>query len=209
MRNRANAAVARVAQAIVATAAVFAWDAAAQSAAAPDIKVGDRWQFVVWYTVPSATPNRTWVVTGVTSKTIEGTENGEPLLLTRELNVLDSPASKNSNPRGLSFPLEVGKRWRYVNDWVFKPKGSKGGASVEAAVVAYEQVTVPAGEFDAFKLTSTERLSGTSPINSRIDAEVVRTYWYAPQARIIVKTVTRHPYLGPSTVELVSMDLRR
>ena len=180
----------------------------AQTALQPEVKVSDRWQFVQYYTVPSATPNRDWVITSVTHLVIEGTENGEPLLLTPELNVLESPRDKSSNPRALSFPLVVGKRWRYATDWVFKPKGSKGKYAVDVVVVAYERVTVVAGEFDAFKLTSREATSGTSPIGSVYAGETTRTYWYAPAARAVVKSVTHNPYLGPSTVELVEFELR-
>jgi hypothetical protein len=188
--------------------AVLPGSALAQRAELPDIKVGDQWQFVEYYTVPSTTPNRTWVITAVTSTGIEGRDNGETLVLTRELNVLESPRTKNSNPKALDFPLEVGKRWHYISDWVFKPKGSKGSIVVDVTVLAYEKVKVPAGEFDAFKLAAKETLSGTSPINSQYAGEISRAYWYAPAARAIVKTVSHHPYLGPSTVELVAFDLR-
>jgi hypothetical protein len=75
-------------------------------------------------------------------------------------------------------------------------------------VIAYERVTVPAGDFEAFRLTSKESLSGTSPINSQYAGEINRTYWYAPAARAIVKSVSHNPYLGPSTVELVAFDRR-
>jgi hypothetical protein len=192
----------------VATLAVFADLAAAQSAERPDVRVGDQWKFAVYYTVPSTIPSRTWLITSVTGVGIEGTENGEPLSLTHDLNVVESPRTKESNPRLLSFPLEVGKRWQYVSDWVFKPKGAKGSFGVEVVVVAYEKVTVAAGEFDAFKLTSRETLSGTSPIGSQYAGETTRTYWYAPAARAIVKSISHNPYLGPSTVELVGFELR-
>lgn len=89
--------------------------ALAQKAERPDVKVGDRWQFVVYYASPSTKPNRNWVITSVTPAGIDGTENGEALKMTPELNVLESPRSKDSNPKSLSFPLEVGKRWRYAS----------------------------------------------------------------------------------------------
>lgn len=188
--------------------ALLAAPVIAQRAERPDVKVGDRWDFAVWYAAPSAAPNRTWQVTAVTAAGIAGTENGETLSLTRELNVVESPRTRESNPRLLAFPLEVGKRWRFASDWLFKPKGSRGKATVEVAVVAHERVTVPAGTFDAFRLASREALSGTSPIGSRYDGETTRTYWYAPAARAIVKMVSHNPYLGSSTVELVSLALR-
>ena len=187
---------------------LFAGSALAQTAERPELKVGDRWQFVVYYASPSTKPNRDWVITSVTPAGIEATENGEPLRMTPELNVLESPQHKNSNPKSLSFPLEVGKRWRYASDWVFNPKSSNGGSINDVAIVAYEKVSVPAGEFDAFKIVAKGKLSGTSPINSQYNAESTTTYWYAPAARAIVKSVHHNPYLGASTVELVEFQPR-
>ena len=179
----------------------------AQKADLPDVKTGDEWKFAVYYTVPSVTPNRAWVITSVTPDRIEGTENGDPLILTRELNVLESPRTRESNPKALAFPLEVGKRWRYDSDWVFKPKASKGSTTVDVTVVAHERIAVPAGEFDAFKLTASGSLRGTSPINSRYAGNTTETYWYAPTVRAIVKSVRHNPYLGTTTVELVTFRL--
>jgi hypothetical protein len=195
--------------AVLLVACLHAGAALAQKAERPALKVGDEWRFAVYYTQPSTQPNRTWTITALTAAGIQATENGEPLRMTPELNVLESPRTKESNPRALSFPLEVGKRWRYSSEWLFKAKGSKGTILNEVAVVGHESVTVPAGTFDAFKLVAKGQLGGTSPINSRYDAELTTTYWYAPAARAIVKSVTHNPYLGPSTVELVGLQLGR
>ena len=187
----------------------FADWAIAQTADRPDVRVGDEWKFAVYYTAPSATPNRTWLITAVNAAGIDGIENGESLRLTHELNVVESPRDKSSNFRLLAFPLEVGKRWHYVNDWVFKMNASTGKSTVDAAIVGHEKVRVPAGEFDAFKLTSRESLSGTSPVGSRYTGEITRTYWYAPHARAIVKSISHDPYLGTTTLELVAFQLPR
>jgi hypothetical protein len=188
--------------------ALLAHPALAQRAERPVVEVGDRWQFVRYYSVASTTPNVTWEISSVTATEISGTENGEPLLMTPDLNVLESPASKQSNPNGLRFPLEVGKRWRFATDWLFKPKESRGSLLVDVEVVTHERVAVPAGEFEAFKLVSKGELSGTSPINSQYVGVITTTYWYAPAARAIVKSVTHNPYLGLSTVEMVAYQLR-
>jgi hypothetical protein len=45
------------------------------------------------------------VITSVTPTEIAGTENREPLMLTPDLNVLESPRHNDSNPKALSFPL--------------------------------------------------------------------------------------------------------
>jgi hypothetical protein len=196
------------ASAIALAMAVFAGPAIAQKAERPEVNAGDQWQFAVYYSVPVAKPNRVWVIESVTPVGITATENGEPLTLTPELNVLESPSQKESNSRALSFPLEVGKRWRYASDWVFKPKSSTGRSDVEVVVTGREKIAVPAGEFDAFKLVAKGKLSGTSPINSQYDAQTTTTYWYSPAARAIVKSIHHNPYLGTSTVELVGYRLR-
>ena len=206
--HQRSSTVLRVSSTAILMLAVLAGPALAQKADRPAIKVGDRWHFVLYYTVPSTTPNRVWVVTSVAPTGIEGTENGEPLRLTPELNVLESPRHKESNPKALSFPLEVGRQWGYATDWVFKAKGSNGSSIVDVAVVGHEKIRVPAGEFDAFKLVARGSLHGTSPINSQYAGETTTTYWYAPEARAIVKSVSHNPYLGVSTVELVELQLQ-
>jgi hypothetical protein len=188
--------------------ALLAGPALAQKTERPEVRVGDQWQFVRYYSVVSTTPNLTWQINSVTETEISGTENGEPLRMTPDLNVFDSPEREQSNPKALSFPLEVGKTWRYATDWLFKPKGSRGSIVVDVEVVAHERIAVPAGEFEAFKLVSKGWVSGTSPINSQYDAVITTTYWYAAAPRAIVKSVTHNPYLGVSTVEMVAFQLR-
>src|SRR5262245_41537865 len=95
-----------------------------QKADRPAIKVGDQWQFVVYYGTPSAKPNRVWVVTSVTPSGIEGTENGEPLSLTHDLNIVESPLLKASGLKHLEFPLMVGKNWSFTSNAVFKDNKS-------------------------------------------------------------------------------------
>lgn len=188
-------------------ALLSALPAHAQVAERPALAVGDRWEFVVFYTVPSRVPNRSWVITAVGPGRVAGTENGEPLTLTDELNVVDSPRQSESNPRSLSFPLEVGKRWRYDSEWVFKPKSSRGTLAVDVSVVGHEAVEVPAGRFDAFKLEAIGELGGASPANTFYAGRTTTTYWYAPAARAIVKSVHHNPYQGTTTVELVAFKV--
>lgn len=206
--RRSRSAVRRKWRLLTGAVLLLALPAQAQIADRPSAAVGDRWQFVVFHTVPSRTPNRTWVVTAIGPGRVFGTENGEPLTLTDELNVVDSPRHSESNPKSLSFPLEVGKRWRYDSEWVFKPKSSRGTIAVDVSVVGYESIDVPAGRFEAFKLVATGELGGTSPINSVYAGRTTTTYWYSSAARAIVRSVRHNPYLGTETVELVTFELR-
>jgi hypothetical protein len=193
----------------VGAALLLALSAQAQTAQRPVVAVGDSWQFVVYYTVPSRTPNRSWVITSIGSDRLLGKENGEALTLTSELNVVDSPRQSETNPRSLSFPLEVGKRWRYTSNWLFKPKSSRGSIAVDVAIVGYEPIEVPAGRFEAFKLEATGELGGSSPSNTFYAGQTTTTYWYSPAARAIVKSVHHNPYQGTTTVELIEFRVRR
>lgn len=183
--------------------------ALAQPAPRPDIRAGDRWEFAVYDAVPTRVPSRTWVVTAVTPAGIQATENGAPLKLTPELNVLDSPRQSETNPGLLRFPLEVGRRWSYDTQWTFKQKGSSGSLAMAVEVQARERVSVAAGEFEAFRLFARGKLGGNSPSNTFYGGETTTTYWYAPAARAIVKMQHHNPYLGKTTVELVGLGRRR
>ena len=63
--------------------------AAAQQVQRLELQAGDEWRFVVSYGDMRRTePNRIWIITSVDDTMIVATENGEPLSLTPELNVL-------------------------------------------------------------------------------------------------------------------------
>ncbi len=194
--------------AIAFAVALLAPPALAQKADRPDVRLGDRWQFVQYFGTRSPEPNRAWVITAVSAAGLEGTENGEPLVLTADLNPVESPRDSAANLQFLRFPLEVGDRWTYGGNWIFKEKGSRGRQDGEVVVAAYEKVKVYAGEFDAYKLEAKGHNRGVSGIGSQIDSDFTVTYWYAPAARAIVKSIAWNPYLGTRNVELVSFDLR-
>ena len=180
----------------------------AQRAERPAVAVGDRWDFAVYYTEPSRVPNRTWLITSVDKDRLHGTENGEPLTLSRDLNIVDAPRQSESNQRLLEFPLEVGKRWQYTSEWLFKPKGSRGTLAVEVTVAGYEPVDVPAGRFAAFRLLAVGELGGSAPSGTFFAGKTSTTLWYAPAARAIVKSIHFNPYQGTTTVELTGFRLQ-
>lgn len=198
----------RATAAVVALALGAAGPALAQRAERPDVRAGDRWDFVVYRTDPSITSKRTWIVDRVTPARIEGRDNGEPLVLTADLNVVESPRERSSSSVLLRFPLDVGAHWSFASDYLYKPTGSTGRVVTDVIVAGHERIAVPAGEFDAFRLEAKAQMRGKSPKGSLIDAESFTTYWYAPAARSVVKWVQRHPYLGPSTVEMASFALQ-
>ena len=196
--------VQRVFSVVVLALVVLADPVLAQKADRPNVKVGDQWRFVM---SPSTSPNLAWVVSSITPAGIVGTENGKPLLLSPDLNVLESPRRTDSNRKLLSFPLEVGKAWSYESEYLLKDTGVKGRGDYSVTVLLYEKVRVPAGEFDAFKLESRGSFSGMSragPVSGLTSA----MYWYAPAARAIVKEVIDDPSRGRHGYELVEVKLQ-
>lgn len=71
-----------------------------------------------------------------------------------------------------SWPLYVGKSWRESTTWVDNIANTKGTFTIDWTVAAWEEVTVPAGTFMAYRV---ER--GDWPI----------TLWYAPELMLTVK----------------------
>ena len=173
----------------------------------PNVKVGDQWMFVLTSNL-FAKLEYAWVVTSVSPTQIDGTENGKLLVLTPDLNIIELPQEKNSDDRLLSFPLEVGKQWSYGNDYVIDDitwGHLDGHNEVRVAVLSYEKVRVPAGEFDAFKLEA--KGNWVSP-QASIPGESDVTYWYAPAVRAIVKKERQASYMPTYTTELVEFHLQ-
>lgn len=78
----------------------------------------------------------------------------------------------------LSWPLSVGKVWTASFDYTDYVQGASfSGVSSRVTVAGYEDVTVPAGTFKAFRIQST-------PLQNE---SVSRTVWYAPVPGVIVK----------------------
>lgn len=199
--------VRRLSLAVILIFAIAASSALAQTADRPTVKVGDEWQFVEYFGVPPSKPTQSWVVTSITPAEIVGTENGKPLLLTADLNIVESPRYKHSDFRMLNFPLAVGKKWSCSTNAYNFIEQTPFTVEYNVTVVALERVRVPAGEFDAFKLQANGRVGVNAPPGPGA-MEETRMYWYAPEARAIVKEEVRNPYRGSFNVELVTYKLQ-
>jgi hypothetical protein len=84
------------------------------------------------------------------------------------------------------FPLEVGKTWKY--DYKFRRNDGKGLSTlnVTAKVDGWEEIEVPAGKLKALKVTHTSAYSSEVE-GQTYRGEVVKTYWYSPEAKREVK----------------------
>jgi hypothetical protein len=173
---------------------------------APQIKVGDRWKYEQ---IDAYSGAREFAlirtVTRVSPTSIEGIEDAGTFRMNRSLQVLDSPRGRASEGAMLvDFPLEVGKRWDYRNEFASKTSGMWVMLQVPVIVSLQERVVVPAGEFEAFKMEGRGNyrnyLSGSSGSFSM-------TYWFAPSARNVVRTEFRDP-VNRTIVQLVELTLQ-
>jgi hypothetical protein len=113
-----------------------------------------------------------------------------------------TPVESFDPPLGWEWPIFVGKSWVTNYRYTDHERGrSFDNVQAWLKVDAYEDVTVPAGTFKAF------RVSHDSPGTRFVS-------WWSPELGISVKSrAERHPqnYLGPGVreVELVSHDIKR
>ncbi len=205
--NERGSVVRYVASAVVLALAVLASPALAQTADRPAVKVGDEWHFMQYSLAPIQKPNLVWVITTVTPTGIAGTSNGKPLTLTPDLNIIESPTRKFSDRRNLSFPLAIGKSWTYANQVESKNDQGDWRMDAKVTVAAYEKVTVPAGQFDAFKIEAKGK-TGQQGAAGAGAWEFTETSWYAPSARAVVKEVYRDSTIGERVRELASFKLK-
>jgi len=88
---------------------------------------------------------------------------------------------KSETPK-YDWPLEVGKTWKYQNNWTSQD-GTTGTQSQNAEVLSYQEETVEAGTFMAYTIKYTGRTT-----NSRgYDAEEEEIWLYAPAVKTFIK----------------------
>jgi hypothetical protein len=86
----------------------------------------------------------------------------------------------------IKFPLTVGKWWNYeFQAETIAGSRQDAGRIAKYEVESYEQITVPAGTFWAFKITVT--------IVSKKFQQFVNSahYWYAPEVKNIIKGISK------------------
>jgi len=155
----------------------------------PKLTKGDRWDYI----------RRDKIISYEFTEEKDGNlifqvwwEDGEKTqeIRTPDLNFIKNFEEECNPYRGvLKFPLWVGKKWSYTYSTT---KLSQHGGTGEAAlrdsdvkVVSYEQVTVPAGTFWAFKIEEHRVTRGAR--SPRAIAGYHVTAWYSPEVKNIIK----------------------
>ena len=89
------------------------------------------------------------------------------------------------------WPLEVGKKWKYENNWTSQD-GTTGNQSHDAEIVSYQEETVEAGTFMAYTIKYTGKTTNSRGYNAN-EEEV---WLYAPEVKNFIKlTQTQGDFL--------------
>lgn len=96
--------------------------------------------------------------------------------------VTDIVKKDESKTPKYAWPLEVGKKWEYENNWTSQD-GTTGSQSQRAEVLSYQEEKVAAGTFMAYSIKYTGKTT-----NSRgYDANEEEVWLYAPAVKNFIK----------------------
>lgn len=88
---------------------------------------------------------------------------------------------KSETPK-YDWPLEVGKKWKYENNWTSQD-GTTGTQSHQAEVLSYQEETVEAGTFMAYTI----KYTGNTTNSRGYNAEEEEIWLYAPAVKTFIK----------------------
>ena len=80
------------------------------------------------------------------------------------------------------WPLEVGKKWKYENNWTSQD-GTTGNQSQDAEILSYQEETVEAGTFMAYTIKYTGKTTNSRGYNAN-EEEV---WLYSPEVKNFIK----------------------
>lgn len=154
------------------------FDTAIQPALA-DYKDGEKW---VWK-YKGVTSGGVVRAEGKDTKEIDS-RNGELVMITGTgiIPLADMVKPEKSKTPRYSWPLEVGKTWKYEESWTSED-GTKGTTTQTAEVLSFKEETVDAGTFMAYIIRYKGKI-----FNSRgYSADTEDVHWYAPELKTFIK----------------------
>ncbi|MCO5724314.1 hypothetical protein [Robiginitalea marina] len=152
---------------------------ATQQPTLADYRVGEKW---------------VWKYKGVTTQgeiRSEGEDTREIVSVDGELGmtigtdtipVADMVKPDESETPKYDWPLEVGKKWKFENSWTSQD-GTKGTQSQDVEVLSFQEETVEAGTFMAYKI----QYKGTISNSRGYSADTDEVWWYAPEVKNFIK----------------------
>ncbi len=80
------------------------------------------------------------------------------------------------------WPLEVGKKWKYEDEWE-NNEGTTGKTSQDVEITSFEELQVVAGKFMAYKI----EYKGLVTNSRGFKGEMNDTWWYSPELKTYIK----------------------
>ena len=96
--------------------------------------------------------------------------------------VTDIVKADDSETPKYDWPLEVGKKWKYENNWTSQD-GTTGNQSQDAEVLSYKEETVEAGTFMAYTI----KYKGKTTNSRGYNANEEEVWLYAPEVKNFIK----------------------
>jgi len=173
---------------------------------APEVRPGSVWHYAV--TDGFTRLPRTTIeyridnihADALTVQVVTGGANQSTELYTRDWNWLRRPATNMQlfeyNPayRAFDFPLVAGKKWSYRGTATDPADHRSFPVRIDAEVLGWERVRVPAGEFDAVKVRRHVILDYWLQ-GVRGQSVILETDWYAPSLNQVARRETTSRYL--------------
>lgn len=117
------------------------------------------------------------------------------------VDTIQIPIAANKNQGSAPFrnwPLEVGKKWKYVSEWE-NNEGTTGKTSQDVEIVSFEELNVEAGKFMAYKI----EYKGIVTNSRGFKGEMTDIWWYSPKLKTYIKHINDDGY-GLYINELIS-----
>lgn len=164
---------------------------------APEVQIGDSWTFQV---IDGFTKD---IVVLITQRVVEitpkevsvrvewkGRPNRSLWVFDHQWRLIDDSTRRYEPYRpDFQFPLGVGTQWEKDFQLTVYQTGTSFSNFTRAKVVGKENVTVPAGNFDAFKIEALNESRSNAEDGSISKTEL--TIWYSPDVRRFVKQEIR------------------
>ena len=183
----------------------------AAEVSAPQPKAGSYWRYAIvdgFTRIPRDTVE--YRVAGIDADVVTVNVNTDRQqsteLYSRDGNWLRRPATNMQeftfSPayRAFDFPLAAGKKWKARATATDPADRRSFPVIIEAQVLGWERVKVPAGEFDALKVRRHVFLDYWLQ-GERGQSVIMETDWYAPSVQQVVRRETTSQYLKLAALE--------
>jgi len=122
---------------------------------------------------------------GTDTRTIVSTDIGLCMTIGKDtIPLTEIVKPEESETPKYNWPLEVGKKWKYENNWTSQD-GTSGTQNQTAEILSFREETVEAGTFMAYTIEYT----GTTSNSRGYSAEEKEVWLYAPAVKNFIKLI--------------------